>query len=115
MQKGNQTSINKKFFYRSAIDNALKVNQVSSVKVILEYIIKHQNSFSSNFLFFKNFQVILEKGLEISDLLNTNIFNYEFDYDGWPTTHNSKSKELRPYNDNFFDLRDKYEKVFPEY
>lgn len=31
----------KKFFYRSAIDNALKNNQMSAIQHIIDYIVKH--------------------------------------------------------------------------
>lgn len=40
-----------KFFYRSAIDNALRNNQVRAVSLIISYIVKYQNNFASSFLF----------------------------------------------------------------
>ena len=52
IQKKNN---NKKFFYRSAIDNALKNNQMRAIQIIIDYITKYQNNFVSSFLFLKNF------------------------------------------------------------
>tara|TARA_B110000285_G_scaffold25825_1_gene24869 strand:+ start:2685 stop:3038 length:354 start_codon:yes stop_codon:yes gene_type:complete len=48
-----------KFFYRSAIDNALKNNQMRAIQVIIDYICKYQNNFTSSFLFLKNFGQII--------------------------------------------------------
>lgn len=47
-------------------------------------------------------------------LLDSNVFNYEFDLDEWPSTHNVDEEFLRPYNENLFDLRKNYSIVFPE-
>lgn len=40
-----------KYYYNSAIDNALKNNQVKAVILILDYIIKYQNNYVSSYLF----------------------------------------------------------------
>lgn len=68
----------------------------------------------SSFLFLKNFPTFIEKGIEVKPLLDSNIFNHEFDYDDWPSTHNNQSEELRPFNENLFQLREHYKTVFPE-
>ena len=52
----------------------------------------------SSFLFKKNFPIFIEKGIDVKNLLESNIFNYEFDFDDWPSTHNNDAEELRPYN-----------------
>ena len=57
---------------------------------------------------------MIEKGIDVNPLLNSDIFHYEFDFDSWPSTHYNQSEELRPYNENLFQLREFYEKVFPE-
>ena len=44
-----------KYFYRSAIDMALRNNQVSAVTCITDYIVKYQNNYVSSFLFLNNF------------------------------------------------------------
>jgi len=46
--------------------------------------------------------------------LDSQIFNHEFDYDDWPSTHNNQAEEIRPYNENLFQLREHYKTVFPE-
>lgn len=112
IQKG--PSADNRFFYRSAIDSALRNNQVAAVQCILEYIVKYQNNFVSSFLFNRNFTTLLEKGIEVKSLLESQIFNYEFDLDEWPSTHYNDEEYLRPYNENLFDLRKHYKTVFPE-
>jgi hypothetical protein len=57
------------FYYRSAIDNALRSNQINSVEIILSFIVKYQNNFVSSYLFIKNFNIIIETGVKIKELL----------------------------------------------
>jgi hypothetical protein len=45
-----------KYYYRSALDNALRNNQIKSIELIISYIVKYQNVYSSSFLFRKNFE-----------------------------------------------------------
>ena len=73
-----------KVVYRNAIDTALKNNQIGAVSRIIWYIVRYQNNFVSSFLFLRNFPKFLEKGIEISDLLESYVFKYDFDYDDWP-------------------------------
>lgn len=54
-----------KFFYRNAIDNALKNNQVGAVDSIIKYIVKYQNNYSSSYLFKKNLPSIMDMGVEV--------------------------------------------------
>ena len=58
-QKKNQ------YFYRSAIDNAVRYNQMGAIEIILKYIVQYQNVYSSSFLFRKNLGIILDKGIKI--------------------------------------------------
>jgi hypothetical protein len=46
--------------------------------------------------------------------LGSNIFNYTFDFDGWPGAHANKDFCLRPYNESIFVLRHHYKTVFQE-
>jgi len=103
-----------KNFYRSAIDNALRNNQISAVTSIIEYIVKYQNNFVSSFLFQRNFFDLIEKGISVSSLLNSNIFCFSFDFDEWPSIHFDHDKYLKPYNGSVFELRDSYHSVFDE-
>ena len=43
----------KNFYYRTAIDNALRNNQVQSVNLMVNYICKYQNNYVSAKLFYK--------------------------------------------------------------
>jgi hypothetical protein len=57
---------------------------------------------------------MLEKGIHVTKLLQSNIFQYTFDYDEWPSNHNNKTEAIRPYNGSIFRLRANYKNVFPE-
>lgn len=60
-----------KSFYRSAIDNALRNNQVRAVGYIIDYIAKYQNNYVSSFLFTKIMPTLISKGIEITPLINS--------------------------------------------
>lgn len=85
IQKG--VSKDGKYFYRSAIDSALRNNQVRAVSIIIEYVVKYQNNFIYSYLFNRNFPILLEKGIEVKPLLDSNIFVFNFDLDEWPSSH----------------------------
>jgi hypothetical protein len=65
----------------------LKNNQIKSIELIISYIVKYQNVYSSSFLFKKNFKEIVEKGVYVQDLLNSKVYNMEFSFDQWPSIH----------------------------
>ena len=81
---------------------------------IIEYIVKFQNNYVSSFLFKNNFFTLIDKGIAVSPLLNSNIFCYQFDYDEWPSTHFDQETYLRPFNGSIFGLRGAYNQVFYE-
>jgi hypothetical protein len=58
--------------------------------------------------------IIVEKGINISNLLNSKVFTVPFDFDEWPQTHFNDEQAIRPYNGSFFHLRFQYNNVFPE-
>ena len=58
--------------------------------------------------------MVLEKGITCSNLFQSDIFQYEFDYDEWPSQHTDQRRLLRPYNGSIFDIRKNYKTVFPE-
>ena len=57
---------------------------------------------------------LIEQELEVTELLSSNVFSWNFDLDEWPSTHNNPQEELRPFNQNLFLLRQHYKTVFPE-
>jgi hypothetical protein len=62
--------------YVSAIDIALEYNQIRALNLIIKYIVEHQNSYAFSFLFKDNFIELMEKGILVSELLDSNIFNH---------------------------------------
>ena len=111
-QKGKGKDV--KYFYRSAIDSALKNNQVRAVELIIKYIEDYQNKFESGYLFYRNFPSLLDKGIDIQPLLRSEVFNFQFDFDEWPSTHHNPNEYLRPFNESIFMIRKHYRTVFPE-
>ena len=50
----------------------------------------------------------------MAQLLDSDIFEYTFDYDEWPGVHYNEDSFLRPYNESLFYVRFHYKSVFPE-
>ena len=57
---------------------------------------------------------MLKNAIPVKGILESNIFNMTFDFDGWPGNHMNKEEYLRPYNESLFLLRYHYKTVFPE-
>ena len=81
---------------------------------MVNYICKYQNNYVSAKLFYKQIPILLEKGIECTKLFESNIFQYAFDYDEWPSNHNNNTECIRAYNGSIFRLRANYKSVFPE-
>lgn len=103
-----------RYLFTNSIDVALKNNQVRAVTMILSYIVKYQNNFVSSYLFKKNMPVMIEKGIPVTEILSSKVFNVQFDYDAWPVNHHVDCKVFKAYNGSIFQLRDKYEKIYSE-
>lgn len=99
---------------QSAFDVALKNNQVSAIKSMIKWVLKHQNSYVYSYLFRQNLVDLMEIGIEISDILDSDIFCYQFDFVEWPTTHTNCEKQIRAYNGTIFNLRTNYERLFSD-
>jgi hypothetical protein len=54
---------------------------------MISYIVKYQNSFVYSHLFKFNLVELLLKEVEMTALLESDIFNYTFDFDEWPSTN----------------------------
>lgn len=80
--------------------------------MIVEYIIKYQNSYVFLFIFSKNLKNLLEKGIKIYNLLESDIFCHQFEYEDWPLIHQDNEMKCLPYNESIFQLRGKYSKAF---
>jgi len=75
------------------------------VNQLIKYIVKYQNNFVSSYLFLKNLPVLIEKGIDTRELLDSDIFNVVFDYDEWPSNHFNPLDCIRAYNGSYFDIR----------
>lgn len=81
---------------------------------MIDYIVKYQNNYVSASLFYKQMPILMEKGISVVKLLNSNVFSFSFDYDEWPTNHKNDTACMRPYFNNIFELRNNYKTCFPE-
>lgn len=117
---------NKKFFkadfpvfYRnkdgsSAIDEALANNQLRTVGLMIDYIIEFQNNHCYASLFENNLVELINKGVKMEKLFNSKVFQFQFDYDEWPSQNSNIDRQLAPYNESFFKIRYKYGSVYPK-
>ena len=81
---------------------------------MIEYIVQNQNSYFYSHLFEKNLVQLLEKGASLTNLFNSRVFNHEFDFDEWPSTHYNIKESLRPYNKSMFGIRFEYKNIFSD-
>ena len=65
-----------KFFYRSAIDMAISANQLSAVSAILDYMVLHQNNYTSSYMFRSCFHELVAQGVPLSGILESNVFRF---------------------------------------
>lgn len=91
---------------------ALDNNQVRSVNLMINYICKFQNQYVYAHLFEYNLVDLINKGVDMTNLFNSNVLRHEFDIDEWPPTSADTSKILAPYNLSIFKLRTSYYKIF---
>lgn len=105
---------NKKYFYRSPIDNALLNNQIGAIEHMIRYITRYQDTYVSSYLFQRNLNQLLEIGISLTTLLNSNIFSFNYEVDEWPNQHWENSRRIMPYNGSIFTLRNNYNSVFTD-
>lgn len=84
------------------------------MSLLIEFIHKFQNNQISSYLFIKLIPTIIEKGIDIHDLVHSQVFNVTFEFDEWPQTHYNEDKVIKPYNGSLFHLRYAYNEVFHE-
>ena len=56
----------------------------------------------------------MEKGIAVSELLNSSIFEHQFEHEEWPGVHPNNSFKIIPYNGSKFQLKNKYKELFHE-
>jgi hypothetical protein len=79
---------------------------------MIEYIVRYQNSYAFSFLFESHMHSLLEKGIKVASLLESEVFCHHFELEDWPIIHHDDSSSIMPYNGSKFSLEGKYEKVF---
>ena len=84
------------YYYRSAIDTALKKREIRCIDFIIKHILEFQNNFVSSFLFKKNFVDLINLGVDIEKLLSdeSNIFKFKCSFDSWPHSHSDATVSL---------------------
>lgn len=93
---------------------ALENNQIRALNSIIEYIVQHQNHYAFSFLFQDTLISLLQKGIKVTRLLQSDIFEHNFELEQWPAIHTDKESMMRPYSGSIFQLKDQYSNVFSE-
>ena len=112
--KIQKTDNKDKFFYRSAIDMAIENNQLTAAACIIHYITEFQNNYVSSYLFQNNLIKLMDRKVKLEELLNSDVFIYQFDFDEWPSTHEDDNTYIRAYNGSLFEIRSQYRNIFTE-
>lgn len=68
----------------TALAIALENNQIRALNSIINYCVKFQNSYSFSFLFENHIIELMNKGIELSPLFESDIFCHNFVSDSWP-------------------------------
>ena len=80
---------------------------------MINHIVHYQNNFSTSFLFKKNFMKLMQMGIRVTNLLDSDVFRFPLKFDEWPTVYPGE-EIYKPYNGSIFELRDRYLEVFGE-
>jgi len=64
---------------------------VKSINLIIDYCINYQNSYAFAFLFESSLIKLIEKGIKVAPLLESDIFCHTFEADDWPLIHTDNS------------------------
>lgn len=65
-------------------------------------------------MFLNNIHQLVEKGVRMTGLLESEVFCFKFDFDEWPSTHVNAETYYRPYNGSIFEIRNHYRTIFHE-
>lgn len=82
------------------------------MQVMVDYIVAHQNKFVFSNLFHHNLVEMMNKGVHMANLFNSDILVRKFDYDTWPSVSDNHDKIIAPYNQSVFKLRFHFGTVF---
>jgi hypothetical protein len=104
----------KSYIIQNAIDTALESNKIRAVGLILDHVVTYQNNYVSSYLFNYNLSTLMERGIKVDRLLDSDVFSYKFQYPEWPAAHTDVRKTVKPYNGSIFDIRHSYSEVFED-
>jgi len=65
-------------------------------------MITYQNNLVSSFLFYRNLPLIFSKGVNVCELLSSNIFKFNIEEEDWPTSHTNPERVIMPYSGSIF-------------
>lgn len=54
----------------------------------------------------------MEKDIKVAELLGSNIFCYNINFDEWPSLNQENELRIRPYNDSLFELKHAHNSIF---
>lgn len=94
------------------IEIALENNQIRALNSIINYCVKFQNKYSFSFLFENVIIELMNKGIELTPLFESDIFCHEFEFENWPAIHTDNRDYIMPYNGSKFQLNSEYKEVF---
>ena len=57
---------------------------------------------------------MMDKNVDVTNILQSKIFEIKFDFDQWPSNHTDENTYIRPYNGSIFNLRHCYKQIFHE-
>ena len=104
----------KSYIITNAIDTALESNKIRAVGMILDHIVNYQNNYVSSYLFTSNLITLMERGIKVHNLLDSEVFSFKFQYPEWPAAHSDVKTTIVPYNGSIFDIRHSYSNVFAD-
>lgn len=96
----------------TAIEIALENNQIRALNSIIEYCVLFQNSYCFTFLFEDFVIELIGKGIRMTPLFESSIFNHVFEFENWPAIHENNQDICVPYNGSKFHLKNRYNQVF---
>jgi hypothetical protein len=68
----------KSYIITNAIDTALESNKIRAVGMILDHIVNYQNNYVSSYLFTSNLITLMERGIKVHNLLDSDVFSFKF-------------------------------------
>lgn len=94
------------------IQIAYENNQIVALNDMIEFIVQNQNNFCFSFLFEDVLVNLVNKGIKVKNLLESDIFCHHFELDDWPVIHYNSDSLIVPFNGSKFQLKGSYNKVF---